>query len=389
MNRVADLTSGGHHAADVAILYHGESEWAGEAMPFEQPLRKLWDVQINCDVIPADVFAKPETYNTQMGKMLKVNTQEYKALIVPKADYVPQAFVQAAEQMLANEFPVIFVDAFPKGICETAAALPETLCKGKAVALDALAAKCKRFASLELAPANNRIRVLHYEGETPVYFIVNEAATPYTGTITLPSKGSCFNYSAWENRCEAIDFTDIEAGTQINFTLHPRHSMLVVFDEAETIVTPVADDATTPLTNWTRSTCEALQYPNFIGEKQVVLPDALAAEQPKFSGFVRYETTFAGKQTTLTITDAAEGVEAFVNNQSAGIQIVPPFVYDIASLTKEGENTLRIEVATTLERDAYSKMKGIYKMIVQKPKNAAGLIGTVHLSDAMQPIVAI
>ena len=64
-----------------------------------------------------------------------------------------------------------------------------------------------------------------------------------------------------------------------------------------------------------------------------------------------------------------EGVEVFVNGQSAGVQVVPPFRYDLRSLTQEGKNSLVIEVATTLERE-----RG-------KTKNAAptGITGEVAL----------
>lgn len=53
----------------------------------------------------------------------------------------------------------------------------------------------------------------------------------------------------------------------------------------------------------------------------------------------------------LEITDAWEGVEVFVNGKSAGIQVAPPFRYDLRSLTSEDENVLVIEVATSLERE--------------------------------------
>jgi hypothetical protein len=38
MNRVCDLISGGRRVAPVAVLYHGESEWAGNYMPMEKTL---------------------------------------------------------------------------------------------------------------------------------------------------------------------------------------------------------------------------------------------------------------------------------------------------------------------------------------------------------------
>ena len=53
----------------------------------------------------------------------------------------------------------------------------------------------------------------------------------------------------------------------------------------------------------------------------------------------------------LEITDAGEDVEVFINGKSAGIQVLPPFRFDISNLLQDGKNSLRIEVATTLERE--------------------------------------
>ena len=53
------------------------------------------------------------------------------------------------------------------------------------------------------------------------------------------------------------------------------------------------------------------------------------------------------QQVILEIADAGEDVEVFVNGQSLGIQVLPPFWYDISGALKDGRNTLRIEVATT------------------------------------------
>lgn len=53
----------------------------------------------------------------------------------------------------------------------------------------------------------------------------------------------------------------------------------------------------------------------------------------------------------LFIPEAGEDVELFVNGTSQGIQILPPFLYDITEAVQDGENDIRIEVATTLERE--------------------------------------
>lgn len=107
--------------------------------------------------------------------------------------------------------------------------------------------------------------------------------------------------------------------------------------------------------DWRRSVCKAIDYPAFAEAKRIDLPDTLADELPKFSGFVRYEREITlqklPRQAQLVITDAHEGVEAFVNGKSLGIQIVPPFRFELTPHLKMGVNKLRIEVATTLERE--------------------------------------
>ena len=110
---------------------------------------------------------------------------------------------------------------------------------------------------------------------------------------------------------------------------------------------------------WTRSTAASIEYPLFSNEEVVQIPDHLAKEQPHFSGWVKYETKITVPQTEkvlLTISDAYEGVEVFVNGVSAGVQVVPVYRFDITDLLHEGENAISIEVSTTLERErAFSK----------------------------------
>ena len=71
-------------------------------------------------------------------------------------------------------------------------------------------------------------------------------------------------------------------------------------------------------------------------------------------------------------------MEVFVNGQSLGIQVLPPFWYDISGALKDGRNTLHIEVATTLERENYSvpQQMGLPK---PEPKDPSGISGEVHL----------
>lgn len=137
------------------------------------------------------------------------------------------------------------------------------------------------------------------------------------------------------------------------------------------------------MTCWRRSLCEGAEYPAFSGETAITTPDYLEEMHPEFSGFARYETDFEahGEDLVLEITNTAEGVEIFVNGKSAGIQIVPPFRYDLTALAQSGRNLLTIEVATTLERECYYKCPGdpMTKNFIPTPAGKVGLTGEVKL----------
>lgn len=387
MNRAATLTSSGKHVVPVAVLYHGESEWADSgAMPFEVPLRALYDRQIDCHVVPADIFTDDKHYKVQMGNPLVVNGQTYHAFIVPETEALSSAAAAGISSLAGAGLPVYFVNRHPKIIAETCELLPEALRKLPAVALPELA---DTIAGLQLSvprvsPENDRIRILHINGDTPVFFIVNEAAEDYRGTFTFPVQDSCCLYDPWFNVCRPAAYAADSAGTRVELAVEPLKSVFVVFGDWNVpLVPPVMceGDAVT-LTQWSRRLCEGAEYPNFGACAAVSLPDNIADILPEFSGFARYETVIPGSgslNATLEITDADEAVEVFLNGQSLGIRIAPPFRYDLTGKLKAGDNSLAIEVATTLERQAYPLLDDCGKSFTIPPCGKTGLTGQVRL----------
>lgn len=383
MNRVATLTSSGIHEVPVAVLYHGESEWADhrEAMPFEKPLRALYDHQIDCHTVPSDIFTEEEHYRVTMGNPLVVNRQKYQALVVPACRYLSAAAAEGIAALMEAELPVYFVDRYPEAIAETGAPVPEILMTAPCVPLQELYDHVRRLGMKVpvLTPASDRIRLLQVHGDTELFFAVNEADKVYRGEITLPVAGPYFLYDPWHNVCHKAEVND----GKIRLTLEPLKSVVIVCGDCDTLEEEtVFEGNTTHLLTWQRSTCPGIGYPDFSETKAVALPDDVAQEKPLFSGFVRYETNFpgiAGQETLLEISDASEGVEVFLNGQSLGIQIAPPFRYRLTEAVQEGENKLAIEVATTLERQTFPLLKGYRRLLAKKPESGTGLTGTVRL----------
>ncbi len=438
MNRICELLSGGRQISHVAILYHGDADWAGGKCMFSQvPARELADCQIQYDFIPADVFTE-EKYHTVLGKTLKIHRQEYRALIIPETTYVTARTAKAAAHLAKAGCSVFFVNSFPVGICHGNGTLAEGICEEEdeaclealkncqVVSVSELSEKMLQMADVRLSPKEPLIRVLHYENGSDLFYFVNEGSETYEGTVAVNCVGECYAYNAWDNRLERIGREDLcperdcretgggkpgaaaggKDGTRLKVYLEAGKSLIVLFDHADREpVRPVGwpeeahrefeqSDEGLRLeerkgrilaNGWRRSLCGAIEYPSFSEEKEVSLPDFVEREKPDFGGFVRYEKSFeltgaesASDKIILEITDAAEAVEVFVNGVSAGIQIVPAFRYDIAGLVKEGSNTLAIEVATTLER-AVPTVTKVPGAVILPPANHCGITGEVRL----------
>ncbi len=389
MNRMCELISGGNSVIPVAIIYHGEAEWTGKGMLMQKPAHVLADRQIDYEFIPSDVFSEPERFKTDLTSGLSVNGKAYKALIVPMAEYISAEFAKAVGHLHRLGYPVFFVDALPKGVFDGDNAVLNELKDIQVVSLDQLVAALDEnsIPEITIQPASDRLRYLHYMNEHHIYYFVNEADTPYRGTVTVPQTGVVYAYNAWQNRLEAVESTSGEQETTISIDLEPFKSLIVVFDSVDEglLAAPLktgGEEIAFPAA-WTRSVCKSLAYPKFEEPKEVKLPDNLAKEQPKFSGFVRYENKLQLEtippKAVLEITDAWEGVELFVNDQSAGTQIVPTYLFEITNLLIAGENHISIEVATTLERERAAGKKGfLERALTWKEKDPTGITGVVR-----------
>ncbi len=289
------------------------------------------------------MFAERDFYKTELTDKLTVNGLPHAVLVIPYAQFITRETAEAVVELAGRGGRVLFLEAYPDGLC-TGEALPEDVKQNtKVVQLSELLGEVSEFRTLTLAPANDRIRAMHYVGQQDFFYLVNEGDKPWRGTITLPDDGEYHVYDAWHDRCLAWHGEAL--------TIAPSHSLFLVKGAAEPVYTPPVFTERRVLEGFAQSVCKAADYPKFGPAKQIETPESYALTDKKFSGLIRYETRFTGHAQMLEITDAYEGVEVFVNGQSAGIQVVPPFRYDLRGLTRDGENSLVIEVATTLERE--------------------------------------
>lgn len=393
MNRVCTLLSGGVHVAPVALLYHAEAEWTGEAMLMQKPARRLLDSQIDYDILPTDVFRDREHYHTDLSEEFRVNQQSYRALVVPYAQFISPVLAEAIRQMQEIGVPVIFLEGLPEGVYEGEALQLELLKQCKVMPLGQLVEYLRKeeIAEVHLNPGNGRVRYLHYKKERDIYYFINEGTEKYRGTVTLRQNGPVYAYHAWDNVLERVEWSESGGNCNVEMELEPYQSCILIFDEAgekelrePLSVTKQEGREVLFAADWHREVCESVAYPRFSGGKKVTLPDHLAEEMPKFSGWARYENQIellGGKRIVLVITDAYEGVEVFVNGASAGVQVVPTYQFDITGLVREGRNDIVMEVSTTLERErAAAKNKSMIERGQQSKVMApTGITGTVHV----------
>ncbi|MCX4315064.1 MAG: glycosyl hydrolase [Lachnospiraceae bacterium] len=370
MNRVCHLISGGRHIAPVAMLYHAESEWAGAYMATDRPARILQENQIDFDILPADVFAERNRFLTQLfaGK-LAVNKEEYRVLVIPYAQYITKETAQFITEAKEAGFPVWFLKGLPEGICGSEEALPEAVLHCPVVSLETLPEVMKQAGYVDVSsdiffPRLRYYRYRHEQSEQEeaskeLYLLANlDTAETYSGRLYLPTRAVPTLYDTQCNVLRPLSYTLYKEGVQIELTLPAYQSAVVVFgcEDEKVTALPTAEGTAIVLDgSWRVSVCHSKTYPQFREPKVVEATGGFQGYQtidPDFSGFIAYETKadLSGAK-ALVLEEVSDAAEVFVNGKSLGIQYCPPFLYDLREIAAEGESELRIEVATTLERE--------------------------------------
>lgn len=108
MDKMAKLFSGGRSFADVAVLYHDESEWSGkEYVPCDNVAKILTENQIDFDIIYSELLK--DIVVKENG--ISLGNRFYKYIVVPASE-----FITAKTVLRLNEISdrIIFTDFAPK-----------------------------------------------------------------------------------------------------------------------------------------------------------------------------------------------------------------------------------------------------------------------------------
>lgn len=360
MNRSAHLLYGGKPLMQAAVLYHGESEWAGQTMLFQKPMRALMQAQLDCDVIPADVLNGEDC--TLSDGNLVINNQVYPCLVIPHCEAIPAKTVQFIERIAGNGAKVLFVGERPYRTCE-GGTMPSNWAQiGQVVSLEtlplAVGTICTPCITVDGEYPDLRIYTVKQE-DGIVCMLFNESITTNVQTMLNVALTECKRITRYDAVNNQFDNLRIENG-QIPISLACGESVMLVLEnkgEHETAgdmykqcrarvdmadawsIEAIEMGDTTPVLTLSIMGEEA--FPN------INAPEIL----PNFCGEIRYKTRFDSVQSGYVrlvlpaITDAAE---VSLNGKRVGTILGSNGWLDLSAKIIQGENELEIKTANTL-----------------------------------------
>lgn len=357
MNRTAALLSGGTAACPVAVLYHADAEWAGNAMPVERVAAELTRAQIDFDFVPAEAFEDEDRYEVSIADgMLTVNGCRYQAFVMSSASFIGAATAEAVRRMMAVGVTVLAADEVPSALYDAdgAADLDGLTATPLADVADALA-----DAGLQTVVTDRPqpwLRALRYEraGETYVMLVNEHPRESICCTVSLPQdKCLCGTRLDLLNSTKPVAFDGV-------LELAPYESCVVVLEASGAIEPADCTDTSTRATlaldishPWTVALSPAGSDGTF-GEPQKLerLCDLTAEQFPGVCGTFRYRTSFELADdlahTVIDLGDVYEVATLTLDGQTLGTRICPPYRFATGPLAA-GTHELTIGVINTLD----------------------------------------
>lgn len=368
-NRMCEIFQGGKHISSVAVLYNAEEEWAGEVLPMEKLCKALLTSQIDFDVVSTDMLTEKEYFKTAVrdGK-LYINGVEFEALVVPYAQRINHELYNFI--MENPELPVIFTDAYPECVVDDAKADLKKIEEASNVSVQdtknlAEYLKANGMYDIRISEEFPEFSFYHYEKDGARYMFQNEAAGKvFDAVVTVPTEGSLVYYDGFANEFKKLEGT-VENGTaSFRLELLPGHSCVVLEmepeDEMATYVTVEKEkegcvEVQDISGEWECQLTSQREYPSFGEAFTMEELEPISEKHPKFAGVIRYEKEVeldkSYEALYIQFEHVYEAMTLWINGEKVGICITLPYEFEISSYVRPGKNTIRIEVATTLDRD--------------------------------------
>lgn len=367
LNREAALFCGGRYPAQVAVLYHADAEWAGEAMLFQKPVRVLLEHQMDCDVVPADLFDAENPYGMSFdGKTLRVNGQCYEALVIPGCRYLPRAAARFVLKAADTGFPVVFVGRTPEALCEET---PDEVQWAGKLRLQPVCGleKLYDFLSARIRPAVRvegswpRLRTYPYRNDGRLFIkCFNESLEKTVDTVLhcagLPACTAALRYDAFSGCCTVLPLGSEDGEKTAALHLEPGESTVLIFGKALGGAAPYRPFPTSgrPLAGRWHISAMGLDggiQPVAEGDFSRELPDLTDwAVHNRFNGTLLYETSVRipageGGAYALRLNGLRDCAAVRVGGAPAARVLGSPCAARVT--LAEGENRIRLELPLT------------------------------------------
>lgn len=339
-NRLMRMFSNGQHRAPIAVCYPAECEWAGKSMPIECVMQELTEHQLDMDIVSFDHLKCASVDNGQ----LCIAQERFKVLVVPYVEYLPKPLIEIFNSLLKEGLRLIFVDKLP---------VNHRALSGKVdiISLQELAFHLAPLADIQLVKAHTGLVYYHYEKANQHYWLFfNESLSQIVDTKVIFNGATkpLFAYDAYEDTYQKIqnDHLKLEPYQTVVWASDVTKNLAVVPEKMRKRVVIQ--------TNWAVTYASSKAYPIFepLTQMDRFVPINTLEGCERLVGTVAYETciTFENpaKVVEIEIGTAYEIAEVFVNEQSLGVCIAPPYRFFAQGMFCKGENTLRIEVTNTL-----------------------------------------
>ena len=376
MGRCAHILSGRMHRADVAVFYNAEGEWTGgKNRLFFDLCRMLTKSLIDFDIVPFDALENAEVKD----RRLYINGESYGALLVSESEILPFDRLACFKRLSQAGLPVLFTDSLPKASAERRE-LSELLLHFEVISSDRLCAELHTRGLCHVSGEGTGLSSLRFyhavDGKKDIYLFSNEdTAGILDAGLSLEQSGDCLIYEPWENRCYR---SRMENGT-LRLRLEKGNMLFVVFGEE-------IPDGTPYFTYETEREALPLRFDVSVmeeGEREfrtiatdtecfdISAPDRL----PRFSGSIRYRTTFTAKDgfDVIDLGQVGEVAEVWLNGQYLGARINAPYKFRMSRGLQTGENHLEIIVKSNL---AHRRREELSSFLPIPP---SGIMGEIAL----------
>lgn len=375
-NRVCDQLSDGKIISPVAVLYHAEAQWGGEAQTFEHIVKKMMEGLIDSTVISGDHLVN----NTQVvNEQLIINELSFDVLVVPYSEYLPKQLVETLQMFSKKGVPIYFVDEFPKRLYGGDPFPPEGFVK---LPLEEIVSNVGKYSDIKGEGQLDGLIYRHYvkNGKSRYFFVNENINQEIEGWIDLKEIESGYAYDPLNEKYFKLNRNETQ---KIHIRLEPYESIFFIFEVKEDLQkvqkSVLLSKKYQLKDNW-KICMKAYNEKRFNEIKETELLNfAKPQYYPNFSGTIRYETQVSLEKLEGLMLDLGrvyEVVRIELNDIEVKRCICPPYRIALPiEIQKIGENKLVIEVTNTLVKANHENIYDRYW-----PQEPTGMLGPVVLS---------